>query len=101
MTRKDYNYKLKSDAWYDWRGVKPPERTPNMTEDEMMDAFKSNIEGHTCKWRQNGAELQCDIGNSVHGTRIGPNLRLAGTTAEGKPILKPFGAVLRSDEKSD
>ena len=97
MPKKDYKYQVPGDKWYDWKGVKPPERVPNMTEDEMYETFKANIEGHICDWTQNGSELRCDIGGSVHGKRIGSSLRLAGTTPEGKPVLVPFGRVLRSD----
>ena len=97
MAHKNYKYEVPTDKWYDWKGIKRPERQPNMTEEEMLETFKANIEGHICDWRQSGAEIQCDIGGSVHGKRIGSKLRLAGTTPEGKPVLVPMGAVLRTD----
>ena len=89
-------YEVKGDQWYNWKGVKPPERQPHMTEDEIDEALANNLKGHKCDWRQNGAEILCDIGMSVHGKHIGPKVRLDGTNENGTPILVPFGPILRT-----
>ena len=95
--KKPYNYKLKSDAWYDWKGVKPPERVPNMTEEEMAEMFANNLKGHKCEWVQNGNAIECQAGTYVHGKRIGTSVRLAGTSPEGEAILVPIGPIYRDE----
>lgn len=95
--KKPYKYEVKGDQWYDWKGVKRPERVPNMTEEEMAEAFATNLKDHKCEWVQNGNAIECEAGSYTHGKRIGTNIRLGGTSAEGEPILVPFGPILRSE----
>lgn len=94
---KKHNYEIAGDKWYDWKGVKRPERQPHMTEEELEQALQTNLKGHVHEWYQKGSEIACDIGNSVHGKRIGTSVRLAGTGPDGEPLLVPFGPIHRSD----
>lgn len=95
--KKQHNYEVKGDQWYDWKGVKRPERVPNMTEEEMAEAFANNLKEHKCEWRQVGNAIECEAGKYVHGKTIGTAQRLAGTTPEGEPVLVPFGAIYRTE----
>jgi hypothetical protein len=98
LARLDHPYKNEAeDKFYISRGVKPPERTAHITEDELREALALNLEGHRCDWQQNGAEIFCDIGNFEHGRRIGTRVRLAGTDANSQPVLVPVGPILRKD----
>lgn len=87
----------KVDKWFAWQGVRPPERQPHMTEDEIAQALKDNLAGHKCEWYQKGNAIECEVGASIHGKIIGTNVRLAGTTETGEPVLVPVGAIMRSD----
>ena len=49
---KQHKYEVKGDQWYDWKGVKRPERVPHMTEEEMRTAFEENMKGHVHEWYQ-------------------------------------------------
>lgn len=90
-------YEVKSDNWFDWKGVKRPERTSHLTEDEIQAAFKENLTGHVHDWYQSGNEIRCDLGASIHGKRIGTGVRLAGTSKDGEPILVPIGPIYRHE----
>jgi len=96
-----YNYgDTKVDGWYAWKGLKPPERTPHLTEEELQTAFEQNLKDHVCDWFQRGNAIECEASpNYTHGKVIGTKLRLAGTE-KGKPILVPFGSILRKDAGS-
>lgn len=85
------------DKFYTSRGVKPPDRTPHLTESDLETLLAKNLEGHVCDWQQNGAEIFCDTGDFEHGRRIGPKVRLAGTDANAQPVLVPVGPILRKD----
>lgn len=89
------DYKVDSDKWYDWRGVKRPERVPNMTEEEMADMFSKNLKEHICEWEQKGNAIECHSGQYVHGQTIGVNKRLAGSYPDGRPLLVPIGPIYR------
>lgn len=78
------------DKFFEARGVKPPERTANITEQERDKVMESNRQRHHCSWRQRGPEIFCDTDDFEHGKRIGTHLHLVGTTPEGLPMLKPF-----------
>lgn len=93
---KNYKYQVKSDDWYKWRNVPPPERVPNLTEDEVSQALQDNLKGHTHDWYQVGNEIKCDIGSNIHGKRIGSKLRLDGTGKDGEPLLVPVGPIYRT-----
>ena len=43
MPKNKYNYEVPGDKWWDWKGVKRPERQPNMTEEEK-NLYKETIE---------------------------------------------------------
>lgn len=88
------------DKWYKWKGVKPPERTAHATEEEIRDILATRLKDHKCVWKQNGAEIYCDVADFEHGQRIGPNLRIAGVSPNGEPVLVPVGPILRSDVES-
>lgn len=90
------DYKVDADKWYDWKGVKRPERTPNMTEEEMADMFAKNLKDHVCEWEQRGNAIECSSGTYTHGQTIGVDKRLAGTSPEGEPILVPIGPIYRN-----
>lgn len=97
MKTQQHKYEVAGDKWFDWKGIKRPERTGHMTEDEMMATFQENLKDHTHEWYQKGNEISCDMGSSVHGKTIGTGVRLAGTSPQGEPILVPFGPILRTD----
>lgn len=82
-------YIVKEDNWYNYKGVKPPERQSHgMTEDDIDQKLRENLAGHTCQWRQYGPEIRCTVGQYEHGKNIGVMKRLMGTDSNGKPILK-------------
>jgi hypothetical protein len=85
------------DKFYTSKGVKPPERTAHMTEEDLEAMLAKHLEGHKCEWRQNGAEIFCDTGDFEHGRRIGTKVRLAGTDDNAQPVLVPVGPILRKD----
>lgn len=76
------------DKFYEVRGVKPPERIPHITEEEIAARFESNRQARSCEWRQQGADVYCINCGNRHGTMVGPNYRLMGTNASGLPILQ-------------
>ena len=92
-----HKYTDDTDKWYQWKGVKPPERNPHITEEELRHILDEKIEGHVCDWQQEGARIYCESDEFTHGKHIGPNKRLAGTTPDGKPILVPVGPIYRKD----
>jgi hypothetical protein len=98
---KPSEYEVPADKWYDWKGVKRPERVGHLTEEDLEEKLRTNLQGHVCEWRQNGAEIFCDVGEYRHGKRIGSQVRLAGTGDGGEPVLVPVGAILRSDVETD
>ncbi len=93
----NYNYRDdKVDKWFEWKGVKPPERLPHMTEQELTEALAQNIKDHICDWYQVGPDIECDASSQyTHGKRIGPNFRLDRTDKNGKPILLAWGPIFR------
>lgn len=83
-------YENKDDRWFDWKGVKKPERTPHGIQDKpdsaVSDLLKKNLEGHVCEWVHNGGEIYCVAGGFRHGRRIGPKQ----TIKDGKLVkLQP------------
>lgn len=98
-----YKYEnTKEDAWFLWKGLKPPERVPHLTEQELEETLATNIQDHVCDWVQRGNSIECEASpHYTHGKVIGTKLRLAGTDSKGKPVLVPFGPVLRSDVVRD
>lgn len=98
MPKYNYNHD-KVDSWYRYKGVTPPSRTPNMTEDELHDALKESARSHSCVYEQMGNEIFCETGEYRHGKIIGSAVRLDGTK-NGEPILVPVGPILRSDIQS-
>jgi hypothetical protein len=98
MSRK---YEVKEDSWYTWKGVKPPERQPHLTEEELSVALEQNIKNHLCDWVQRGNSIECEANASfTHGKVIGTKLRLDRTDENGKPILVPLHSILRQDVQS-
>lgn len=99
MNPNKYNYgDDKVDKWFNWKGVKPPERQPHMTEKELELALEENLKDHTCDWIQRGNAIECDQSpNYTHGKVIGVKERLAGTDEKGAPILVPIGPIYRKD----
>jgi hypothetical protein len=93
-----YNYRDdKVDKWFEWKGVKPPERIAHMTEEELEEKLRQNFADHKCHWYQVGPDIECDASpNYTHGKRIGTNLRLDGTDSKGMPVLVKWGPILRS-----
>lgn len=86
------------DKWFSWKGIKPPERQPHLTEEELEQALAENIKDHVCDWIQRGNAIECEQSSQyTHGKVIGVNVRLAGTDKDGKPVLVPIGPILRSD----
>lgn len=78
----------KGDKWYQWQGVKPPERTPHgVKEDEIESKIKEQLENHKCQWKQRGPDIFCDSGDNEHGIRIGTDKHLKETGKNGEPIL--------------
>lgn len=90
MNLNDYNYKVKGDEWYTWKGVTPPERITHLTEEEVQEKLASNLAKHKCQWKQYGGEIRCDVGEYTHGKRIATNLILKGTGSKGEPLLEPI-----------
>ena len=86
MTAK--NYKVKDDTWYEWKGVKPPERISHLTEEEVEERLSTNLAGHQCRWVQRGNRIECDAGDFVHGKVIDTGLILTGTSEGGAPLLQ-------------
>lgn len=86
MTAKDY--KLKEDSFYEWKGVKPPERQPHLTEEEVEERLANNLAGHKCHWIQRGNRIECNSGDYAHGKVIDVSLLLTGTGPEGEPLLQ-------------
>lgn len=81
------DYKIDSDKWYKYKGVKPPERQSHgVTEDELDDKIAQNND-HICQFKQKGNYIFCTQGKNEHGYNIGVHRRLSGTTELGKPIL--------------
>lgn len=99
MPANKYNYSDdKVDKWFQWKGVKPPERQPHLTEEELTQALEDNMADHVCDWLQKGNAIECDASpNYTHGKIIGVHQRLAGTDEQGKPILVPIGPIYRKD----
>lgn len=90
------------DKWFKWKGAKPPERrSHNIREDEIDGLLAENLKDHVCDWKQNGAEIYCDVGKYEHGKRIGTRVRLSHTDEKGAPVLVPVGAILRKDVQGD
>lgn len=81
-------YKISSDSWYKYKGVKPPERTSHgITEEETDAKIKEAVDGHVCEWVQRGPEIVCEVGTFSHGMHIGTKKRLI-ESRRGEPILK-------------
>lgn len=79
---------LKEDKWYQWKGVKPPERTSHgVSEDDIDDLIKQS-NSHNHKWLQRGNFISCNEGPNEHGKNIGVYKRLKGTNKNGEPILE-------------
>lgn len=99
MSQNKYNYRDdKVDKWFEWKGVKPPERQPHLTEEELEAKLAENLQDHKCEWIQRGNAIECDQSSQyTHGKVIGVNVRLAGTDENGKPVLVPIGPILRKD----
>lgn len=96
MNLQDYKSEHPDDKFYKWKGVKPPERNPHLTETELREILSDNLTGHVCEWQQEGATIFCEAGDFTHGKHIGPHKRLAGTQ-DGKPILVAVGPIYRKD----
>ena len=76
----------KEDKWYQFKGVKPPERQSHgISEDEIEQHIKK-VTDHVCEWRQKGPYIYCTAGQLEHGKNIGVHKRLTGTS-NGKPVL--------------
>ena len=88
MNQNDYNYKVKGDEWYTWKGVTPPERITHLTEEEISKKLADNLANHKCEWQQQGNEIKCESGGYTHGTRIATDLLLKGTGDKGEPLLE-------------
>lgn len=81
-------YKVSSDSWYKYKGVKPPERTPHgLTEEELDEKIHDVVKGHVCQWVQRGPDIICDVADFTHGQRIGTKKRLI-ESRNGEPIFK-------------
>lgn len=81
----------KEDKFYQWKGVKGPERqSSGMTEEDIDEKLKNNLKDHKCEWKQRGPEIFCETGAYEHGIRIGTQKRLAGTGKGGEPLLVDF-----------
>lgn len=70
-----YDPDPKSDAWHRWKGVKPAERTPHQTEEEMENLRKQAMKGHKCVFKQKGNEKYCEVGDFRHGYFVDPRLK--------------------------
>ena len=78
----------KEDKFYQWKGVKGPERQSHgMTEDEIDEKLRTNLKDHKCSWKQRGPEIFCETGSYEHGMRIPTNKILKETGKGGEPIL--------------
>lgn len=99
MKKRNIDYRNdREDKWYDWKGVKRPERTSHgITEEDIDEILAENLKGHKCVWTQKGSEIFCEEGEYTHGKRIGANLQLKGTGKKGEPLLGPVGAILRDN----
>lgn len=76
------------DKFFINRGVKPPERIPHLTQEDIEARFESNRQARNCQWVQKGPDVYCTTCTNRHGTLVGINYRLTGTTASGLPMLK-------------
>jgi hypothetical protein len=76
------------DKFYEVRGVRPPERVPHLTDEELEARFEANRAKRHCQWHQQGPEVYCTTCTLQHGTFVGTNQLLVGTDARGCPILK-------------
>jgi hypothetical protein len=84
-------YQDPSDKFYQWKGVKGPERVSSgMTEEEVDEKLRTNLKDHKCEWTQRGNEIFCTTGAYEHGIMIGTKKRLQGTGKGGEPILVDF-----------
>ena len=84
-------YQDPSDKFYQWKGVKGPERASSgMTEEDIDKKLKENLKDHKCEWHQRGTEIYCETGSYEHGIMIGTKKRLAGTGDGGEPLLVDF-----------
>lgn len=76
------------DRFYEVRGVKPPERIPHLTEEEIERKLEANRSARRCVYRQKGPDVYCITCPYRHGNRVRPDMLLHGTDAQGLPILK-------------
>ena len=76
----------KEDKWYQFKGVKPPERQSHGISEDDIEAKIKSVSDHVCQWRQKGPYIFCTEGPAEHGKNIGVHKRLSGTS-NGKPIL--------------
>ena len=95
MQPSKIDYTDKSDSWYKYKGVKPPERTSHgVTEDGVEDLIKL-AGAHTCEWIQKGPYIICNAGHLEHGKNIGVYKMLVGTGSKGEPLLEEKRTIYR------
>lgn len=92
MSKADYG-NFPEDKFLKWKGAKPVERNVHLTEDELRATLEDNWRNHTCRWKQAGSEIYCEVGESRHGRIIGTKLILTGTDHKGGPILAKHPAL--------
>lgn len=76
----------KDDKWYQFKGVKPPERQSHGISEDEVESHIRKINEHVCEWLQKGPYILCTQGPTEHGKNIGVHKRLTGTKT-GEPIL--------------
>lgn len=77
----------KEDKWYQFKGVKPPERQSHGISEDDVEARIRSVNQHVCEWKQKGPYIFCTVGTAEHGKNIGVHKRLVDSV-NGKPVLK-------------
>lgn len=77
----------KEDKWYQYKGVKPPERQSHGISEDDIEKYINKINDHVCEWKQKGNYIFCIKGQAEHGKNVGVHKLLIGSKA-GEPIFR-------------